>query len=124
MHLHLLPFNNLECTSDLNYNSIYNFLISCNYLKDAFIRKNAPLPAELATIFEPASMTTTTRSSTNSNDTVRCPNINFVLLIYFTDSVALLFCMKEEEPPWLSGYVVRHVSTRYCVQTSVSSSME
>ena len=26
--------------------------------------------------------------------------------------------------PWLSGYVVRHVSTRYCVQTSVSPSME
>ena len=30
----------------------------------------------------------------------------------------------DNEPPWLSGHVVRHVSTRYCVQTSVSPSME
>ncbi|CAM4750607.1 unnamed protein product [Rotaria magnacalcarata] len=29
-----------------------------------------------------------------------------------------------QKPPWLSGYVVRHVFTRYCVQTSVAPSME
>ena len=30
----------------------------------------------------------------------------------------------SRKPPWLSGSVVRHVSTRYCIQTSVSAWME
>ncbi|CAM4849746.1 unnamed protein product [Rotaria magnacalcarata] len=32
--------------------------------------------------------------------------------------------IEKKMPPWLSGYVVRHVFTRYCVQTSVAPSME
>ena len=35
-----------------------------------------------------------------------------------------MLCTMFFEPSWLSGYVVRHVSTRHCVQTSMSSFME
>ena len=30
---------------------------------------------------------------------------------------ALLVVIHKHEPPWLNGDVVRHVFTRYCVQT-------
>ena len=45
-----------------------------------------------------------------------------VLLQYFFVKLMRMFIVTK--PPWLSGCVVRHVSTRYCVQTSVSASME
>ena len=90
MHLHLLSFDNLEYTSDLSRSIMSNFLISYNYLKNAFILEKVPFPAEPDTILEPASITTIMQSSTNSNSTVGRPNVISVLLCCFEDSVVLL----------------------------------
>ena len=95
MHLRRLAFDNLDYISDLNHNIMNNFLMSYNYLKNAFILENVQFPAELAAILESASTITTTQSSTNSNSTVSRSNINTVVLCYFADSVVILFSMKK-----------------------------
>ena len=96
MHLRLLPFNNIEYTSDLHRNIMNNFLISYNYLKNAFIRKSVPFPTELGTILEPASTTTTLQSSANSNNSMGRLNVNSVLLCYFAAYFVLPFSMTQE----------------------------
>jgi hypothetical protein len=69
-----------------------NFLISYNYLKKAFERKNVPFPAELAAILEPISTTTTTTQSSKDNgNAVRCSRIKSRLLCYFADIFSLVF---------------------------------
>ena len=49
---------------------------------------------------------------------IRCLPEHWWQVIYSNETYIV------EESPWLTGYVVRHVSTRYCVQTSVSPSRE
>jgi len=72
-----------------------NFLISYNYLKNAFERKKVPFPGELAAILEPVPTTPTTiQSSNDNNSAVRCWNIKPTLSYYFADLFFALFIMK------------------------------
>ena len=47
-----------------------------------------------------------------------------IVLSFISSKKGFYDILNDLRPPQLSGYVVRRVSTRYCVQTSVSPSME